>query len=183
MLRKMLGSRRRKVGATILTTVLVAGVGFAAWTIITASGSGSGKTGQLAAPTIANGTTLIGDTFPSSPAGSFNATGTLTLTVTNPNTSALTLTEFTIDDDGVVGGDALCDWSILRNTYLFVKGQTSAALAAPAALQTGLTVNVPTGTTQVNIPGIIGLTSDASSGCQNQNINGFSITNAQFSTG
>lgn len=182
MRRRLFGTRRRLTVTSLVCLLFVAGVAWGAWTVITSSGSGAAKTGQLTAPTIANGTTLIGDTYPSNPAGSFNATGTLTMTITNPNTVPLTLTGFTIDDDAVVGGDVTCDWSILRNTYLFVKGQTAAASSAAAAPQTGLTVTVPTGTSQVNVPGIIGLTSDTITGCQNQSISGFTITAANFSS-
>lgn len=174
---------KRRVVTGLLTVVLAASVGFAAWSVITTTGSGSGKTGSLTAPTITNGTTLVADTFPSSPAGSFNATGTLTMTINNPNSGSLTLTSFTIDDDAVVGGNAGCDFATHRNDYLFVKGQTNPAAAAAAMPQTGLSISVPTGTSQVNVPGIIGLTSDTDTLCQGQSINGFTITNANFQTG
>lgn len=185
-MRRIFATRRRKVFAAIFTSVLVAGAGFAAWTVITSSGSGAGKTGSLAAPTITNGTVLVADTFPSSPAGSFNPTGTLTMTIDNPNAGALTLTGFSIDDDAVVGGNAQCDFAGAagRNaTNLFVDGQGSAAQAAPPGVVSGLSIAVPPGSSQVNVPAIIGLTSDTPTECQNQTIQGFSITNATFQTG
>jgi hypothetical protein len=187
VVRRILKSRKGQALAGVLTVVLAASISWAAWSVITSTGSGSGKTGSLTAPTISNGTTLVADTFPSSPAGSFNATGTLTMTIDNPNAGALTLTGFTIDDDAVVGGNAQCDFGAavggVRNTYLFVKGQATAAASAPAVAQTGLSIAVPPGVSQVNVPGIIGLTSDTASTCQAQSIDGFTITAANFQTG
>jgi hypothetical protein len=115
------------------------------------------------------------------------ASGTLTMTINNPNAGGLILQSFTIDDDAVVGGNGQCDFAaggqIRRDVYLFVKGQTTAAASAPAQPQTGLSIAVPPGVSQVNVPGIIGLTSDTDTNCQGQSLNGFTITNATFTTG
>jgi hypothetical protein len=189
LFRKLFKSRKGQVLAGVSTVILAAGVSFAAWTISGVSGSGAGKTGSLTAPTVTDGTVLLGDMFPSSPPLTYNATGTLTLTINNPNSGPLVLTGFTLDDNNISSnGDVQCDIASgpepqFRDTYFFVAGQGSAAEVAPAAVYTGLTVPVPPGISQVNVPARLGLTSDAPSLCQNKPITGYTITNANFTTG
>lgn len=181
MKKKLFGTKRRATITSILAVAVLTTTAFAAWQVITSSGSGSAKIGTLVAPTIAATASTVGDTVPS--AGIPNATGTLSLSVSNPNDSTLYLKSFTIDDNLVTGGNGGCDATQLRTTYLYVGFQDNPIDASAASPITGLTgMSVPPGDTTLNIPSVIGLTDDTPTGCQGVSIDGFTITNATFST-
>jgi hypothetical protein len=180
MLRRIFGSRRRKVTAAIFTSVLVAGVSFAAWTIVTASGSGTGKVGSLVAPTISEASAPLGDLYPS-----VLPTGSIQFEVTNPNEATLYLKEFTVDKSAVAGGPFNCDWSALRNVHLALNGHavTATQETFPGGFIPPFSIEVaPNDTTVVAVDEVLRLTEDTPDACQGSTISNFQITNAEFST-
>jgi hypothetical protein len=175
---KFLKSRKGQVLAGVATVILAAGVSYAAWSIITASGTGGAKVGSLVAPTITDAVTatpadLYPATFPT-------ATGSLKLQINNPNAGSLYLKSVTVDDDALTGGAVGCT---PIQQYTFIAGQAGWLDANPPA-----TINIPVGIlvaagpSQVNVPNAIGLIDTTPSVCQGAVVSGFSVTNATFST-
>lgn len=168
--RTVFGSRKKKVVSALITgVVMVAAAGTAAWLVTTTTGSGSGKTGSLVAPTITNASAPAGNMFPT---GAFDSP--IQMTVNNPNSGALILTGLgPIDKSAIVGGDAACDFStVARKADVLVKPTATA----------GLSIAIPVGSSQVSVPNLIGLGSATPSNCQNMTIDGFGLSNVTFST-
>lgn len=142
----------------VLTAAVVA---VAAW-LITSDGEGGAKAGSLSAPVVTVASPLTGDTMPSTV-----PTGTLQLSVQNPNTMALKLTGVRLKDGSAIstGNNPNCVgglWSMPEKT--------------------GLAINVPaSATTRIDIPNTVKLVENAPTECQ-----GVSVTiptTASFSTG
>jgi hypothetical protein len=167
--KKLFGSRKRKAGVAILALLLISGSAFAGWLVLTATGSGSAKAGTLSAPTISNASAPSGGMFPSG-----NLDSPFQATVNNPNTGTLYIKSVgPLNTTNVVGGTAQCDWSTAPiKAHLLVKMSAT----------TGLSIAVPSGASQVSIPGLVGLDATTPTDCQGTTINGIGITNVQFDT-
>jgi len=167
---KLFGTKRRRVASTVTALMLSAGVAVAAWSIVTSSGSGTGRVGSLVAPTITNAGSGTGDLYPS--ASGFTAP--IHFSINNPNTAALVLTSIaSFNKTNLVGGNATCDWSLAS-----IKG----FLRVPASPVTGLSVAVPTGVSVVSVPNMLGLDSATVDQCQATTIDGIGVSNVTFST-
>lgn len=187
---------KRRVVTGILTVVLAASVGFAAWSIITASGSSSAKIGSLVAPTINAGSVSgSGDIYPSP---TLTATGGLRMSVVNPNNSALVLQSLSVDATNVAGGTSGCDlsvrtratgvadefgWAGQGSWYVDPGSGTNLTLGAVSKTFSGLSIAVPAAaTTEVVVPLAIFAAGSIPTVCQGQAIANLAVTNATFST-
>ncbi|MEN3280079.1 MAG: hypothetical protein V7607_1219 [Solirubrobacteraceae bacterium] len=133
------GGPKRKVMSVASALVLVAGVAFAAW-MLSAQGQAGGRIGSLQNPVITAGTPASALYPGQSAAGSLH--------ISNPNEQALTLTSVGPGNGDVSGFDASCP-----ATYI--------GLASP----TGLTITVPPGAGDVEVPNLFSLASNAPQSC------------------
>lgn len=138
----LFGSRRRKIATLAVTPFLMAGVAFAAWTLLS-TGDGSGKVGSLAAITFAASNDMDADLMPNGT----TATGTMSLLVTNPN-PPMKLTELTGAPTLASNDTTACPSSNFR-----------------FAARTGLSITVPNGTSTVKVPATLGLADAAPQTC------------------
>lgn len=182
-MRRLIGTRKRKAVAAVLTSALVAGVGIAAWSIVTASGSGNAKVGSLVAPTITASPSPVANLVPNA-----EPSGSISFAITNPNASTLYLKQFTLDKTNVTGGTPSCDWGhpSFRNVYLGLNGHDALTQVAtfPGGLIDPFSIAIPaSGTTNVSVgPGVLRLNTNTPSDCQGTTIGGFVVTNAVFDT-
>lgn len=183
--RKLFGTRRRVIVSSIVGVFLLAGTAFAAWSVITSAGSGGGKIGQLAAPTIVAAASPTGDLVPDSA----NYTGSLQLQVTNPNAAALYLksiatvdtqgSNYTFTGPGMSIAPCSGGWGSIA-AYFSVNGASF-----PRNFPTGLMVDgsgTNGGVTNVTVPNVFKLTDDAPTCLQGVTIGNVAITDANFST-
>jgi hypothetical protein len=138
----MLATRRRKALAAVAVLALViVAAALAAW-FVSANGSGSAKAGTLVAPTVTAATSPIGDLFPGP-----SPTGTLSLQISNPNSDLVLAAVSSTGPATVTSGS--CN-----------------GVTVDVPVITGLTLPVPSGSSRVDIPGAVRLSSGAPSGCQ-----------------
>lgn len=130
--------RRTKLLVAVVTVAGVAATAAAAQWIITASSPQSnGSFSSVTAPTFSQPTT-----YASSGGCSPSATCSAVIKVTNPNSTALTITGFTAGNTPTV--------SAPLNTPCQTELQTAGMVTIPA--QTGLSISVPPGTTEITVP-------------------------------
>lgn len=192
LLSKVLGTRRRKVAAGIVTSVMVATSAVAAWQIIQASGTANGKVGSLIAPTITGAASPVADLYPNNN----TATGTLSMVVNNSNPSTLYLKGFDVSKASITGGTAQCDWTDpnasggqywnVRQHLRFnghIYGPAGDEVTFPGVFVPAFSIPVVPGVSTIQTPtGFLGLNENTPSACQGTQINGFQIINAVFST-
>jgi hypothetical protein len=108
-------------------------------------GSGAASTG-----TVQNVTVMEASGTVTSPLYPGNTAGDLLLKIVNPNSYSLTLTSITLNSPATPdSGHSSCT-------------TTGVSLNA----DTGLTITVPTGTTTLDVPNAVSMSSSSSSGCQ-----------------
>jgi hypothetical protein len=132
------------VAAVVGGLLALGGSAFAAWTLLGVAGSGSGKAATLSSPTVSPVMSATADLKP-------GGTGALQLTVTNPNTVALTLTK--IHTAGAV--------STSSNTTNCPSSNFGIAVTDPSE-----TIPIPAGTSTITIPGFTSLSAAAPTGCE-----------------
>jgi hypothetical protein len=178
---KLFGSRRRKIVSTLLAlSLLGAGVGIAAWAVIS-NGTARGGVGTLAAPTVVQGTTATYDLVPNSAA----FTGSYAVKVTNPNAAQLFIKSMSLPDIAAdvtwtaSGGlvPASCTTAILK-PHLSAQAKTFGAGA-------GLPVNgsgTNGGITEVVIPAVIKADDTTPNACQGATLNNLPAPSISFET-
>lgn len=189
---KVTGTRRRKVAASIVTSVMVAGAAIAAWQVITASGTGSAKIGQLQAPTITAAASPVADLYPNNA----TATGTISMVVNNPNPSTLYLTGFDVSKASITGGPPQCDFTDANQVagqyenvrkYLrfngHIYGPAGDTVTMPGVFIPAFSIPVVSGVSTIQTPtGVLGLSEATPTACQGVTITNFQFSNAVFST-
>lgn len=159
MRKALFGTWRRRAATGAVLLLVTGGVAYAAWTL-SATGPGAGKVGSLSALTVTAGTP-VGDTFPST-----SATGSLAFQVTNPN-SALIVTGVDATALPPFTTDPSCPASLFSWA-----GNGSVS---------GLSIPLPTGTTNIVIPNVVKLDPSAPTACQNTSFTSAPVA-LQFST-
>jgi hypothetical protein len=157
-------TRRRKLALISIVGVFAAvGAGVAAWLLTVDSVSGVGGIATVTAPTVSFPATANYDIYPGD-------TGDAKITVNNPNTKALTLTSVSYSG-GTLG------------VFLSGGGVNNACDAATytsiTPSITGLSINIPVGTSTVLIPGVFHLAANAPTACMGSSIS-YSGSNSHY---
>ncbi len=138
-------TRKRRVASAAATLALTASLAFAAW-LTSSTGDAGARFGQLSQPTVQAAATLPGDCFP-------GASCDLRLTVANSNGPLLL--------DGVAkNGTIVTSSTSCPGTNVTVRSNADS----------GLAVAVASGTSTVQVPNGLAISSAAPSACQGQTI-------------
>jgi hypothetical protein len=135
-------SRRARIltGGTAVFLIVGLGVAIAAW-LVSGSGNGAAKAGELTTINVAAGTPT-GDLYP-------GGSGALELSVTNPNTLPLVITSVSANG-AITSDDGLC-----AGTNVTFTGVTGLSTALPVG-----------GPTAVSLPGAVTMVVNADNACQ-----------------
>jgi len=149
----------------VLLALVAVVAAWAAWTLATQGQSGRGQVGTLTNPTVSNaaGAPAGIDCYPGQSCA-------VEIVVNNPNSTALVLTRYYTN-----GGTPQVDKPI----------GTSNLASCPASNftfndRTGLTIQIPTGTTTVTVPGAYTLSSSAPNACQGSTVYFTSVSAANY---